>query len=141
MSELVVEAHYGDTPMQVQWTGALVIGRLKQVFRKNPDAPMFSAPDHIPCKDQIEDLHLIQATALALGMHSPARMHLLYHARALGGREPIYKLCQNRSWSPQQHYKEVSRASTAMAQWLNKWLSAPADDRPKMSKLEDHNPA
>jgi hypothetical protein len=118
--------------MQVQWTAALVVGRLKQAFRKNPEIPMFSAPEYASCKDDIKGLHLIQATAIALGMHSPSRMHLLYHARALASGETIYKLCQNRSWSPQEHYREVNRASRATAQWLNKWFSSPANDRPKM---------
>jgi hypothetical protein len=105
--------------MHVEWTGALVVGRLKVAFRRNPDAAMFSVPDDLSFEGPIEGLHLIQATALALGLHSPARIHLLYHARALGTREPIYKLCQNRSWSLPTHYSRVNAASTAVAEWLN----------------------
>ena len=105
--------------MQVEWTGALVVGRLKRAFRRNPDTVMLSLCDDLSCKGPIEDFNLIKATALALGLHSPARMHLLYHARALGTREPIYKLCQNRSWEPSAHYNQVARASTAVAEWLN----------------------
>jgi hypothetical protein len=105
--------------MHVEWTGALVIGRLKVAFRRNPDAAMFSVPSDLSCEGPIEGVRLIQATALALGLDSPARIHLLYHARALGIGEPIYKLCQNRSWSPPTHYKQVTAASIAVAEWLN----------------------
>jgi hypothetical protein len=105
--------------MHVEWTGALVVGRLKMAFRKNPDAAIFSAPDNLSCEGPVEDLNLIQATALPLGLLSPSRIHLLYHARALGARESIYKLCQNQSWKPSTHYSHVRAASTAVAEWLN----------------------
>jgi len=104
--------------MHVEWTGALVIGRLKEAFRRNPEAAMFSVPSDLP-EGPIEGLRLIRATALALGLDSSARIHLLYHARALGAGEAIYKLCQNRSWSPSTHYKRVTAASIAVAEWLN----------------------
>jgi hypothetical protein len=78
-----------------EWTAEQVIGGLEAAFRRNPDAAMYSVSpvSDLPCEGRIEDPHLIQATALALGLDSPARIHLLYHARALGTGESIYKLC------------------------------------------------
>jgi hypothetical protein len=104
-----------------QWTGDLVIHCLEEAFRGKPDAAMFSvtAVSNFLSDGPIEGIHLIQATAFALGLNSPARIHLLYHARALGTGESIYKLCQNRSWSRAKHYTRVSAASIAVAEWLN----------------------
>jgi Recombinase len=104
-----------------EWTAEQVIGGLEAAFRRNPDAAMYSVSpvSDLPCEGRIEDPHLIQATALALGLDSPARIHLLYHARALGTGESIYKLCQYRSWSRPAHYRRVTAASIAVAEWLN----------------------
>jgi hypothetical protein len=110
-----------DLAMQGEWTGELVIDRLEAVFQRNPDAAMYSVPavSDLPYEEPIEGLRLIQATALALGLDSPARIHLLYHARARGTGEPIYKLCQIRSWKRGTHYRRVIAASIAVAEWLN----------------------
>jgi hypothetical protein len=107
--------------MHREWTGKLVICRLEAAFRRYPDAAMYavSTVNDLPCEGPIEDLHLIQATALALGLDSPARVHLLYDARARGTGESIYRLCQNRSWSRPTHYTQVTAASIAAAEWLN----------------------
>jgi hypothetical protein len=78
-----------------------------------------STVSDLPCEGLIDGPHLIQATALALGLDSPARIHLLYHARALGAGESIYKLCQYRSWSRPAHYRRVTAGSIAVAEWLN----------------------
>ena len=104
-----------------KWTGELVIYCLEEAFRRNPEAPMFSmsAISDLPRDRPIEGIHLIQATALALSLESPARIQLLYHARSRGTGESIYKLCENRSWNRSEHYKKVIDASIAMAEWLN----------------------
>src|SRR3954466_5680042 len=108
-------------PMHREWTGKLVIGRLEAAFRTTPDAAIYSVStvDDLPCDAPIEGPHLIQATALALGLDSPARIHLLYDARARGTGESICKLCRNRSWTRSTHYKHVTAASIALAEWLN----------------------
>jgi hypothetical protein len=117
------DAHHREieAAMLGEWTAEQVIGRLEAAFRRNPDAAMYSVSpvSDLPCEGLIEDPHLIQATALALGLDSPARIHLLYHARALGTGESIYKLCQYRSWSRPTHYSRVTAASIAVAEWLN----------------------
>ena len=111
-----------------KWTGELVIHCLEEAFRRNPEAPMFSmsAISDLPRDRPIEGIHLIQATALALSLESPARIQLLYHARSRGTGESIYKLCENRSWNRFEHYKKVIDASIAVAEWLNpRGMSAP----------------
>ena len=102
------------------WTGELVINRLEAAFRMHPNAAIFAA-----CSDffsegmPIEGTDLIQATAVALGLDSPARVHLLYHARARSAGRPISRLCQNRSWKESTHYDRVTAASVVVAEWLN----------------------
>jgi hypothetical protein len=106
--------------MRGKWTGDLVINRLEAAFRMNPNAAMFSAWPDFPSEGvSIEGIHLIQATALALGLDSSARIHLLYHARSRGTGESIYKLCQNRFWKRTTHRTRVIAASIAVAEWLN----------------------
>jgi|SRR5271166_1430498 len=116
-------AHINKTELMVmrtEWTGGLVISCLEAAFRINPNAAMFSAwPDFPTEGGPIEAIHLIQATALALGLNSPARIHLLYDARSRGTGESIDKLCQNRSWARPTHYRRVTAASVAVAEWLN----------------------
>ena len=106
--------------MHGKWTGELVINRLEAAFRINPNAAMFSAWPDLPSEGvPIEGIHLIQATALALGLDSPNRIHLLHHARSRGTGESIYKLCDIRGWKRQTHYDRMRAASVAMAEWLN----------------------
>jgi hypothetical protein len=90
-----------------------------------------------PSDDPIDGNHLIQATALALGLDSPARIHLLYHARSRGTGESISELCQNRSWKRGTHYALVIAASTAVAEWLN----ARATRVPMLADRSSHTPA
>ena len=102
------------------WTGELVINRLEAAFRMHPNAAMFSACSDLPSEGMpIEGTDLIQATAVVLGLDSPSRTHLLYHARARSAGKPITKLCQTRSWKPATHYDQVTAASVAVAEWLN----------------------
>jgi hypothetical protein len=106
--------------MDGKWTGQLVINRLEAVFRMNPNAAMFSAWPDFPSEGvPIEGIHLIQATALALGLDSRDRTHLLCHARSRGISEPIYKLCENRSWKRSTHSERVIAGSIVVAEWLN----------------------
>ena len=106
--------------MHGKWTGELVINRLEAAFRMNPNAAMFSAWPDFPSEGvPIEGIHLIQATALALGLDSPDRIHLLYHARSRGTGESIYKLCEIKGWKRQTHYDRMRAASIAVAEWLN----------------------
>src|SRR5260370_23421255 len=103
--------------MQREWTGKMVIGGLEAAFRRNPEAAIYSVStvDDLPCEGPIENLHLIHATALALGLDSAARIHLLYDARARGSGQSIYELCQNQSWVRPTHYRRRRAASTAAA--------------------------
>ena len=106
--------------IHVKWTDGLVINRLEAAFRINPNAAMFSAWPDFPGEGvPIEGIHLIQATALALGLDSPDRIHLLYHARSRGTGESIYKLCEIKGWIRQTHYDRTMAASVAVAEWLN----------------------
>jgi hypothetical protein len=107
--------------MHREWTGELVISHLEVAFRRNPEAAIYSVPvaNDLPSNDPIEGTHLIQAATLALGLGSPARVHLLYHARSRGKGETIYNLCQNQSWTRRKHYNQVIAASIAVAEWLN----------------------
>ena len=112
-----------------KWTGELVIHCLEETFRRNPEAPMFSTAtiSDLPSDGPVEGTHLIQATTLALGFDSRARIQLLYHARSRSAGESIHKLCENRSWNRSEHYKKVIDASIAVAEWLNaRGMSAPA---------------
>jgi hypothetical protein len=106
--------------MDGKWTGELVINRLEAAFRMNPNAAIFSAwPDSPSEGVPIEGIHLIQATALALGLGSLDRIHLLHHARSRGTGESIYKLCEIRGWRRSTHYERMMAASIAVAEWLN----------------------
>ena len=104
-----------------KWTGELVLHCLEEPFRRKPDAAMFSMAtvSDLPSDGPIEGTHLIQATALALGFDSRARIHILYHARSRATGELIKKLSENRSWKLQAHYWWVRRGSIAVAKWLN----------------------
>jgi len=111
------------------WTGELVLNRLEDAFRREPEAAIFSVSTvrGLPRDGPIDDIHLIRATALALSLESPARIQLLYHARSRSAGESIHKLCENRSWNRSEHYKKVIDASIAVAEWLNaRGISAPA---------------
>src|SRR6516164_6165233 len=79
-----------------RWTADLVIRCLEEAFRSKPDAAMFSMSvvSDLPSDGPIEGTQLIQATALALGLGSRARIHILYHARSRSIGEPINKLCE-----------------------------------------------
>ena len=112
-----------------KWTAELVLHCLEEAFRRKPDAAMFlvSNVSDLPSDGPIEGFHLIQATGLALGFLSLARIQLLYHARSRGTGESIYKLCENRSWNRSEHYKKVIDASITVAEWLNaRSMQAPA---------------
>ena len=104
-----------------KWTGELVLHCLEEAFRRKPDAAMFSMAtvSDLPSDGPIEGTHLIQATALALGFDSRARIHILYHARSRATGELINKLCENRSWKQATHYWWVRKGSIAVAKWLN----------------------
>jgi hypothetical protein len=112
-----------------KWTGELVIHCLEEAFRREPDAAMFSMStvSDLPSDCPIEGTHLIQATALALGFDSRARIHILHHARSSANGGLIMKLCENRSWNPGTHYRLVKEASITVAEWLNaRAMQAPA---------------
>jgi hypothetical protein len=104
-----------------KWTGDLVVHCLEEAFRRKPDAAMFSMAtiSDIPSDRPIDGIDLIQATTLALGLDSRARIHILYHARSRATGELIAKLCENRSWKQATHYEWVTEASVAVAEWLN----------------------
>jgi hypothetical protein len=103
------------------WTGELVIHCLEEAFRAKPDAAMFSMEgvSDLPSDSSIEGIQLIKATALALGLDTRARIHILYHARSRSVGEPINKLCANQSWKGGTHYWQLTDASIAVAEWLN----------------------
>ena len=113
-----------------KWTGGLVLHCLEEAFRRKPDAAMFSMStvSDLPSDCPIEGTDLIQATALALGFDSCARIHILHHARSSANGELIKKkLCENRSWNPGMHYWWVKEASITVAEWLNaRAMQAPA---------------
>ena len=86
-----------------------------------------STVSDLPSDCPIEGTDLIQATALALGFDSCARIHILHHARSSANGELIKKLCENRSWNPGMHFWWVKRASITVAEWLNaRAMQAPA---------------
>jgi hypothetical protein len=59
----------------------------------HPNAAMFAACSDLFSEGMpIEGTDLIQATAVALGLDSPARMHLLYHTRARSAGTPIFQV-------------------------------------------------
>jgi hypothetical protein len=111
--------------MYREWTRELVINRLEAAFRMhpnaatNPDAAMLATWPDFPIEGPIKGRHLIQATGFALGLDSPARIHLLYHAHARSTGEPIYELCRHQSWKKRTHSYRVKAASIAVAEWLN----------------------
>jgi hypothetical protein len=112
-----------------KWTGELVLHCLEEAFRRNPEAAMFSMStiSDLPSDGPIEGIHLIQATAFALGLDSPLRTHILYHSRSRGTGELINKLCENRFWKPSTHFERVKDASITIAEWLNaRAMQAPA---------------
>jgi hypothetical protein len=113
-----------------KWTGELVIHYLEEAFRRNPETAIFSMSstvNDLPSDCPIEGTHLIQATALALGVDSSERKHILYHARSRGTGESTYKLCENQSWKLTTHYWWMKGASITVAEWLNaRAMQAPA---------------
>lgn len=112
-----------------EWTAELVLHCLEEAFRRKPDAAMFSTAtvSDLPSDGPVEGAHLIQATTLALGFDSRARIHILYHARSRATGELINRLCENRSWNQGTHYWWVTEASVAVAEWLNaRAMQAPA---------------
>jgi hypothetical protein len=71
--------------MHQEWEGELVVARLEAAFRSKPDAAMYSLQTENDLSAEgpaMEGCRLIPATAVALGLDSPARIHLLCHARA-----------------------------------------------------------
>jgi hypothetical protein len=72
-----------------KWTGGLVLHCLEEAFRRKPDAAMFSMStvSDLPSDCPIEGTDLIQATTLALGFDSHARIHILHHARSSANGE------------------------------------------------------